>query len=211
MKKALKIATLSLVLNLLFCIYHVVLGIVSGSFWLLTLGIYYYVLSTTRFTIIRVKKNERFLARFTGWMLLILSLPLVGTVILSLLEKRGHRLHEILMITVATYAFTKITLATVNLIKSRNTLSQKMATLRSVSFADALVSIFSLQRSMLVTFEGMSDQEALIMNAVLGFSVCVVIFIIGLNLIKTKMFPSDYTSTKFENQPTLHDKKSNCT
>ena len=128
--------------------------------------------------------------RFTGIMLMILSLPLVGTVILSLARDRGHKHHEIVMISMAAYAFTKITLATINLIRSRHSTSATLITLRNISFADAFVSIFALQRSMLVSFEGMSGQEIFTMNASTGAGVCIIVFLLGLNLAgkKTLLF-----------------------
>jgi len=119
-------------------------------------------------------------------MLMILSVPLAGTVILSVVRDRGHEFHMIVMIAIATYTFTKTTLATVNFIKSRRSISVKIVTLRNISFADAFVSIFALQRSMLVSFEGMNESEILIMNAVTGSAVCIITFLLGLKLAKNK-------------------------
>ena len=119
-------------------------------------------------------------------MLISLSLPLVVTVFLSVIGDRGHKFHIIAMIAIATYAFTKITLATINLIKSRHSASGQMIALRNISFADAFVSIFSLQRSMLVTFEGMTNAEITIMNACTGSGVCIIVFLLGLNLVTNK-------------------------
>ena len=51
---------------------------------------------------------------------------------------------------------------------------------------DAFVSIFALQRSMLVSFEGMSEAEIVIMNAALGSAVCVIVFLLGANLLRNK-------------------------
>ena len=91
----------------------------------------------------------------------------------------------------AAYAFTKITLATIKLIKARRSTSATLITLRNISFADAFVSIFALQRSMLVSFEGMAEGEIQIMNAVLGSVVCIVVFFLGLNLEKNAHRASD--------------------
>lgn len=86
----------------------------------------------------------------------------------------------------AAYAFTKITLATIKFIKVRRSTSATLITLRNISFADAFVSIFALQRSMLVSFEGMIETEIVIMNATLGSAVCVIVFLLGLNLVRNK-------------------------
>lgn len=186
MNRVLKIALCSLAINTAFSAGYFLLGALTDSWWLLTLGTYYLILSVVRFFVLRTKKKLRIMMRFTGIMLMILSVPLAGTVILSVVRDRGHELHVIIMITMALYAFTKITLATINLVKARKSKSATLITLRNISFADAFVSIFALQRSMLVSFEGMSETEIQIMNAALGAAVCVIVFILGLNLIGGK-------------------------
>ena len=186
MDRTLKLALASLSFNIAFAIYHLVMGLVTSSWWLLTLGSYYLVLSVVRFVVLRSKSKERFIAKFTGWMLILLTVPLVGTVILSVVRDRGHERHMIVMIAMAAYAFTKITLATIKLIKARRSTSGTLITLRNISFADAFVSIFALQRSMLVSFEGMRETEIVIMNAILGSAVCVMVFLLGINLVKRK-------------------------
>ena len=186
MDRTLKLTLASLSFNIAFATYHIVMGLLTSSWWLLTLGSYYLVLSIVRFVVLRSKSKERFIAKFTGWMLIILSIPLAGTVILSVVRDRGHELHMIVMITMAAYAFTKITLATIKLIKARRSTSATLITLRNISFADAFVSIFALQRSMLVSFEGMTEVEIVIMNATLGSAVCVIVFLLGMNLLRSK-------------------------
>ncbi len=186
MDRTLKIALISLAANTAVAAYYLIWGSVTRSWWLLTLSSYYLVLSLVRFVVLRAPEKEGFITRFTGWMLVILSVPLVGTVILSVVRDRGHRFHMIVMIAMAAYAFTKITLATLNLIKARGSMSAPLITLRNISFADAFVSIFALQRSMLVSFEGMREWEIVIMNAVLGSAVCVVVLLLGINLLRNK-------------------------
>ena len=186
MDKTIKFALVSLIFNVAFGAYHLVFGIVSGSWWLLTLGTYDLILSIVRSTVLCAKSKEPFRTKFAGWMLMVLSIPLSGTVTLSAVRDRGHVYPMIVMIAMATYAFTKITLATINLVKARRSTSGALITLRNISFADALVSIFALQRSMLVSFEGMTESEILMMNVALGAAVCVMVFLLGLNLVRSK-------------------------
>ncbi len=183
MNRTLRSALISLIFNIAYSAYYAALGAITSSWWLLVLGFYYYVLSTVRFIVIRTKKNEPLLAKFTGVMLIIMSLSLVGVVVLSLVRDRGHKFHIIVMITIAAYSFAKIALAIVKLIKSRHSNSRKTIALRNISLASAFVSIFSLQRSMLVSFEGMSEAEILLMNALTGTGVCIIVFLLGLNLV----------------------------
>ena len=186
MDRTLKIALASLAFNIAFATYHLVMGSVTSSWWLLTLGSYYLVLSVVRFVVLRTKSKQPYITKFTGWMLILLSIPLAGTVILSVVRDRGHERHMIVMIVMAAYAFTKITLAAIKLIKSRRNTSATLITLRNISFADAFVSIFALQRSMLVSFEGLTEAEIVIMNATLGSAVCVIVFLLGLNLVRNR-------------------------
>jgi len=186
MGKTLKTAIVTLVFNVAYSAYYVIFGAITRSWWLLTVGVYYCMLSAVRFAVIRAKKNESMLTRLTGWMLMALTLPLIGTVILSLVRDRGQKFHMIVMIAIATYAFIRITLAIIKLVKSRYSRSEKTVTLRNISLADAFVSIFSLQRSMLVSFEGMKADEITLMNALTGTGVCVIVFLLGLNLVGKK-------------------------
>ena len=186
MTKTTKFALFGLIFNVVFGAYYLISGTSSESRWLLMLGAYYIVLSIIRFCVISTREKHGTAARFAGAMLIVLSLLLVGIVVLSVVRDRGHKFHMIVMISIALYSFTKITLATLNLIKSRRGRSIKHVTLRNISFADAFVSIFALQRSMLVSFEGMTEGEIQLMNALTGCAVCIIVFLLGLNLVRNK-------------------------
>ena len=91
----------------------------------------------------------------------------------------------IVMIAVAVYAFAKITLSIINLIKPNCVSSLSIKSLQYISLSDALASIFALQRSMLVSFDGMKETEIVVMNALLGSFVCIFVFLFGLNLARS--------------------------
>lgn len=184
MDRTFKIALTILLFNIAFAIYHIAQGLYTHSRWLLTIGVYYVVLSTVRFVVIKAKKNGRLLTVSSGIILMILSVTLVGTVILAVIRDRGIVMHEIAMIAMALYSFTKITLAIINLVRARKSNSARLITLRNVSLADACVSIFTLQRSMLVSFGDMSVADIRIFNAATGAAVCIVVFLLGLWLVK---------------------------
>jgi divalent metal cation (Fe/Co/Zn/Cd) transporter len=184
MDRTLKLSLVSLLFNMVYSAYHIIFGITARSWWFFSIGIYYAILSIVRFVVIRHKGKNRFIIRFTGIMLMVLALSLVGTVILAFVKDRGTVFSLIVMLTIAVYAFTKIILATIKWIKARKSNSAKLITLRNISFADAFVSIFSLQRSMLVSFEGMSEIEIRIMNIATGCAVCIIVFLLGLNLVQ---------------------------
>ena len=186
-----KFSLVGVVISVAFTAYYLAFGITTGSWWLLTLGSYYLILTLIRLAVLRSKRGERFISSFTGWMLMLLSVPLGGTVILSAVRDRGQRLHMIVMIAMAAYAFTRISFAIVNLIKSHKSKSKATIPVRCISFSDALASLFALQRSMLVSFEGMSEAEIVIMNVSLGSAVCVIVFLLGLYLVRRTKITED--------------------
>lgn len=185
MDRTLRLALASLIFNIMFAIYYLIVGLIETSWWMLNLWLYYLILSIVRFVVI-CSKSKECISRFTGWMLIVLAISLMGMVMLSITKDRGHHFHMIIMIGIATYTFAKITIATINLFKSRRSNSVTLITLRNISFADAFVSIFALQRSMLVTFEGMTEMEIVTMNTILGSVICVIVFLLGINLLKKK-------------------------
>lgn len=178
-------------INTVYGIYTGVLGFVSHSWWFIALAAYYIVLAVMRFAVTLTMRqeqseNETFISRFVGWMCLLLSVTLAGITYLSFLEDRGTRFHEIVMITIALYAFTKITLAIIRMAQSGGKTRPAMKCLRSLSLADAAVSIFALQRSMLVSFAGMDAESIRLMNALTGTAVYLLTALLGMNLIGGK-------------------------
>ena len=144
-------------LNLIFAIYNCVLGLVTKSWWFVAVGAYYVIISVMRSAVnlfsSKNKKHGNFVMRFSGVMLFLLAVVLCGIVYLTLEKDVATSYHEIVMITMALYAFVKITLAIIGFVKSGKSRNAFEKTLQSIAVADATVSIYSLQRSMLVYSE----------------------------------------------------------
>jgi len=182
-------ALLSLLANLAFAFFTGWIGIAGRSWWFVTLAAYYIILSVMRFAVLLFHRRSGeeagtglFIMRFTGVMFMLLAVTLAGAAYLSFSGDYGVRHHEIVIIAIALYAFIKIGAAITNLVKSRKSTAAALKVLRSISFAGGLVSIFSLQRSMLVTFEGMSTADISLFNALTGSAVYVAVFILGIHL-----------------------------
>lgn len=177
----------SLGINFAFGIYNGVLGVLNQSYWYFALSVYFIVLGVMRFGVVLAQKSSKntlkFITRFTGGMLMFMGVTMAGIVYMASSDKIGSKYHQIVMITMALYAFSKITFAIINLVKARHIDSYAIKALRNISLADASVSIFSLQRSMLVSFEGMSDSNIFLMNCLTGSAVYILIFVLGINLL----------------------------
>ena len=194
--KALKIIKnpyTSLITNFVYAFGNCIIGFLNYSWWFITVGAYYAILTVTRYSVLQVKRKangnydiEIFAKRITGILLVILSFCIVGMNVLSALKERGNDFHEIVMISIATYTFTKITIAIIGMVKAKHTASPVLKTLRNISLADACVSVYSMQRSMLQSFPGMTANNIQLLNILTGTAVWLVILWLGINLIGGK-------------------------
>jgi hypothetical protein len=182
-----------LLCNFLYALGNSAIGFLSHSWWFITVGAYYAVLAVARFSVLQVRRKARgdldielFARRITGILLVVLSTCIVGVNILSALKERGTAHHEIIMITIATYTFTKITIAIIGMVKVKHTASPVFKTLRNISLADACVSIYTMQRSMLQSFPGLKPAEIQIFNIFTGTAVWIIVLFLGINLIGGK-------------------------
>ena len=194
--KALRLARspyTSLAFNAVYALGNCAVGFLTHSWWFITVGAYYTVLTVTRYSVLQVKRKasgsydtELFARRITGILLVVLSFCIVGVNILSAIKDRGSDFHEIVMITIATYTFTKITVSIIGMTKAKHSASPVLKTLRNISLADACVSVYTMQRSMLVSFPGMEAKDILILNIFTGTAVWIVVLFLGINLIGGK-------------------------
>lgn len=179
----------SLTINMIYAIGNSVIGFFTKSWWFITVGAYYGVVATTRFAILRTEQKgstEIFVKRVTGILLVVLSFCIAGMNVLSAIKERGTAFHEIIMITIATYSFTKITVAIIGMVKAKHTASPVLKTLRNISLADAFVSIYSMQRSMLISFPGLEASQIQLFNILTGTGVWIIVLLLGINLIGGK-------------------------
>ena len=205
--RALKIARnpyTSLVINFAYAVGNCIIGFLAYSWWFITVGAYYIVLTTTRFSVLQIKRKakgnydtEAFARRITGILLVMMSFCIIGVNILSAVKERGTEFHKIVMITIATYTFTKITVSIIGMVKAKHTPSPALKTLRNISLADACVSVYTMQRSMLVSFPGMEAAEIRLFNILTGTAVWIIVLFLGVNLIGGKY--TDMAKSKIVN------------
>ncbi|WP_337399901.1 hypothetical protein [Congzhengia sp.] len=189
-KQIFQVALLNFIVNSLYALGNFALGIWSKSYWFLTMGAYNLILAIMRVSVVLSnKKNEKniseiFIQRFIGVMIILLGCILCGSVYLSINFDVAHKFHEIIMITIATYTFTKITLAIINYVKRSKLNSHIISTIRCIALCDATASLYSLQKSMLVSFEGMTVNDIRLMNILTGASVVIIVVVLGVLLLK---------------------------
>ena len=120
--------------------------------------------------------------KLSGILLVTLGVVLAAVNYISLSQNIAVKYGEITMITIAAYTFTKITMAIVRAVKQRRDPSPLLRTIRNIGYAEVSASILTLQRSMLVSFGGMDDRQARLMNSLTGAAVCLFVLMLGLSM-----------------------------
>lgn len=192
--RAIFAATIGFSLNLLYALYNGVLGALNHAPWFAAMCAYYIILGTMRFSaILCERKNdtlslqtEILVSKRTGILLALLSVVLVGVIYISVSQNIATKYDEIIMITIATYTFGKIILASIRAVKQRHHPSPLLAAIRCIGYAEVAASILTLQRSMLASFGEMDDTKALILNAATGAAVCLFVLALGITLLTKK-------------------------
>ena len=130
-----------------------------------------------------VQAEKRILPMAAGILLLALNFALTGVILLTIAQDTAKRYSEIVVISIATYTFYKIIMAVANMVKVRKTRSPVLIAIRNIGTADALVSMLTLQATMLASFQGKGGLDANRMNAITGMVVCVLILALGVSMI----------------------------
>ena len=174
-------------LNLLYALYHCILGIINLSLWFITMCAFYAILATVRFSAVLFERRhtaaaadtEYFVMKLAGVLLMALSIVLSAVVYISMSQHIATKYGEIIMITIATCTFGKITMAAIRAVKHRRNPSPLLSALNMVGYAEAATSVLTLQRSMIASFGSSDDSFAAIMNASTGAAVCLFVFGLG--------------------------------
>lgn len=184
------------IINVAYTVYNGVLGVIHQSEWFITMAVYYSLLGIMRYHAVHtgrkisrmedqslVKKKELSVIKTEGILLLLLNLALSGVVLLTIVQDTAKRYSEIMVITIAAYTFYKIITSVINMIKVRKLQSPILITIRNISVADALVSVLTLQMTMLASFQGRSTLNINQMNAMTGMAACILISLLGISMI----------------------------
>lgn len=182
-------AVLSLVLNLLFAFYNGIVGVLSSSLILIASSVYYLLLSAMRFSAVMLnrkgkKQNDRLIVSVVGIMLIILSVVFHIMVIISMKYNTATLYGTITMIAIATFTFTKITMAAITAVKHREDHSKLIKAINAIRYSEVAVSLLTMQQSMLVSFDGTDEKSAVILNACTGAGVCFFILTLGIITLK---------------------------
>lgn len=147
-----------LAFNIAFAIFNGVIGILSSSPWFGTLAAYYILL-------------------------VIMTIILGGAVVLLVSLGGGKSYPGFTIYAVAAYAFYKITISIMNVIKVRKLKSPLLMAIRDIGYVDACVSILTLQTAMFASFGTGRKDMTRMMNGITGTVVCLIILATGIHQI----------------------------
>lgn len=191
-------AAVSLVIDLSCAVYHGALGLVGRSWWFISVCAYYTILAMTRFSAVLCERSggsapsldsEYFVMAVSGVLILLMGVALAGVNYISLKENNAVKYGEIAMIAIAAYTFTKISMAISRAVRhSRSRANSRgaaplLAVVRRIGYADVAVAVLTLQRSMLVSFDGMEEWEAYAFNAITGLAVYLFVSALGVSML----------------------------
>ena len=186
-------STLSFLVTVAFTGYNAFLAVAYRSAWNTGIAVYYALLLCIRAYVIfseykfykknideSVRESTRKRIFFVQSILLfVIDLALIAPITMMVMQQKEINYSEIPAITIAAYTTYKIVMSARNFIKTHkgNHLSVKI--LRNVNFVDALVSVLSLQYTLIVTFAGGIDSKMRVLCAISTFVIWTFIIIVS--------------------------------
>lgn len=183
----------SLIWNIAFAIFQLVLGFYHKSFWFYTMFAYYVMLGVMRFFLVKhtrkYKANEETTIEvkksiLCGYLLIAMNLALAVIVFFMVYWNRTFYHHMITTIALAAYTFFTFTFAIINLVKYRKYKSPVYSSAKTISLIAGAVSMLTLETTMLTTFGAnespLFSQIMLSLTgvAVIGFAITMAIIMI---------------------------------
>ncbi|MCD7784018.1 MAG: hypothetical protein LUH18_00275 [Oscillospiraceae bacterium] len=189
-------AWLSFGITVLFAAYNGYLGIVQGSLWHGSIAGYYIILAVIREIIllserkIRTQENRNKARlrtfRISSCFLLLLNIALICPIALMVMFEKPVTMGTIPAIAMAAYTTYKIIMASVNFGSKKKKLSGNIliSELRAISLIDAIVSVLSLQNTLIMVNGG--AESMLTLSAITSGAMYALVLVITIRLLMTK-------------------------
>lgn len=147
-------------INFLFAVFKILTGFIYGSWWFISNGFYYLVLSLMKFNlsykvIKKVKIRKNILEyRNTGIFLFLLNITMVGMIVLMITKDKTNIYPGFIIYAQAAYTFYILILALINVIKYRKNNTPLISSSKAINLVVATMSLFILQTALINTFGG---------------------------------------------------------
>jgi len=182
--------------NVIYGIFQLWLGFYHHTVWFLSFGIYHLCLGIMRFFLLwhtkkyapgEQIKREWIQYRACGWVFLFLNVSLTLILFFMIYWNRTFQHHMITAIAMASYTFFAFTVAIINVIRYRKYNSPVFSASKMISLASALVSMLTLESTMLTAFrdDTMTLLQQKWMLGATGGTISVLIVITAIHMILT--------------------------
>lgn len=183
---------LVMVLNYLYAAYN----LLSGSVWLLSLGVYTLMLAIVRTDLTlshhrgrklppdALPRHESRCYRRVAWSLLALNVPIGGLTLLMVSGQSVSALPGHLIYLSALYTFVMMFLAISNLIRFRKLGSPILSAAKVLSLVAALLSLLTLQSALIDRFGTAQGSFRLMMTRLTGSAVYAAVLIIAVWMLR---------------------------
>jgi len=174
--------------NFAYGIFKIVAGVVIGSAWIGSDGIYNFVQALIQlFQILRRKKPGTIIKqwqsyRFCGVLILLMHLTLIGIVFQMVNWNRAEASGEIMIITTAAFAFYKIISSFVDIAKDRKHIHPVDSSVRMLELSQAFFAVVSLQAGLLRVY-GTGESWEHWLNLCVGCLACLLTVAMGIYMI----------------------------
>jgi hypothetical protein len=178
--------------NVLFALFNGFIGIRSHSEWFGSLAAYYILLSAMRVEAVNQERRIQLIAdkckkremeirvyRKNSIFFIFMAVVLVGMVVLLILSMGGKQYPGLTIYAAAAYTFYRITMSSINVIKMKKRNSPLLMIIRKIGWADALVSVLTLQTAMFTAFSVDKDALVKMMNGATGIVVSLIVLGMG--------------------------------
>lgn len=180
----------SLVVTLAYSVFNLASGFLYSSLWFCAIAVYYILLSVIRFILFKhlEKKKEAGMAeeyrsyRTAAILMMLLNLTLSAFIHNMIVKNDVMAFSDIYVITSATFTFYFLTMSIVDIVRYRKYNSPVMSAAKAIRFAQALVSLLTLEASMLAHF-GDSESFKRTMLFSTGAGVCAIVFLMSVYMI----------------------------
>ena len=192
--KTLTAAFASLAVTAIFALYNGFLGLSHASLWHGSICVYYLVLVVLRSALISARnrspgksdpvrfQKKVYAAAAAG--LFFLNLCLVVPVSLMVVRQKPVNLSLIPAIAMAAYTTYKVTMASIHLKRRKRTPNSLIRLLRTISFIDALVSILSLQNTLIMVNMKSESSDMLTLSAITSAAILLAVLAMSIAAMK---------------------------
>ena len=156
-------------LGLVYSIYNFLVGFLVGTVWHIAIGIYYFLLLIVKIILLRAKSNSRMSTKLfilTSTLLFLISLSLVIPIIMMLKNQRPVSIPLTVAIGIAAYTTYKVTVAVISFVKRGFSDNLLVAEVAAIGLIEAIVSVLTLQNTLIVVNGGAGDKGLVILSAI---------------------------------------------